>query len=51
MKCKKNKNIHKKLLREKILAKHLRVRGCLPTILYIISLELPFTPTSPSTYS
>ena len=50
MKCKKNKNIHKKLLREKILAKHLRVRGCLPTILYIISLELPFTHTSPSTY-
>ena len=42
--------IHKKLLREKTLAKHLRVRGCLPTILYIISLELPFTPTSSSTY-
>ena len=42
--------ILKKLLREKTLAKHLRVRGCLPTILYIISLELPFTPTSSSTY-
>ena len=40
------KSIHKKLLREKTLAKHLRVRVCLPTILYIISLEFPFTPTS-----
>ena len=43
-------SIHKKLLREKTLAKHLRVRDCLPTILYIISLEFPFTPTSPSTH-
>ena len=40
------RNIHKKILR----AKHLRVRDCLPTILYIISLEFPFTPTSPSTH-
>ena len=44
------RSIHKKLLREKTLAKHLRVRDCLPTILYIISLEFPFTPTSPSTH-
>ena len=43
-------SIHKKLLREKTLAKHLRVRYCLPTILYIISLEFPFTPTSQSTH-
>ena len=42
--------IHKKLLREKTLAKHLRVRDCLLTILYIISLEFPFTPTSSSTH-
>ena len=39
-----------KLLREKTLAKHLRVRDCLPIILYIISLEFSFTPTSPSTH-
>ena len=45
------RSIHKKLLREKTLAKHLRVIDCLPTILYIISLEFPFTPTSPSTRS
>ena len=44
------KSIHKKLLRAKTLAKHLRVRNCLPTILYIISLEFPFTLTSPFTY-
>ena len=44
------RSIHKKLLREKTLTKHLRVRDCLPTILYIISLEFPFTPTSPSTH-
>ena len=43
-------SIHKKLLREKTLGKHLRVRNCLPTILYIISLEFPFTPTFPSTH-
>ena len=42
------RSIHKKLLKEKTLAKHLRVRDCLPTILYVISLELSFTPTSPS---
>ena len=44
------RSIHKKLLREKILAKHLRVRDCLPIILYIIFLEFPFIPTSPSTH-
>ena len=44
------KSIHKKLLREKTLAKHLRVRVYLPTILNIISLKFSFTPTSPSTY-
>ena len=31
----------KKLLSEKTLAKHLKVRHCLPTILYIISLKFP----------
>ena len=41
------RSIHKKLLRDETLAKHLRVRNCLPTILYIISLEFPFTPTPP----
>ena len=46
MKCK--KSIHKKILREKNLAKHLRVRDCLSTILYIISLKFSFIPTSPS---
>ena len=35
------RSLYKKLLREKTLAKHLRVRDCLPTILYIISLEFP----------
>ena len=49
-KCKKNKEYSEKLLKEKTLAKHLRVRDCLSTILYIISLEFPFTPTSPSTH-
>ena len=44
------RSIHKKLLREKTLAKHLRVKDCLPTILYIISLKFTFTPTSPSTH-
>ena len=44
------RSIHKKLLKEKTLAKHLRVRVCLPIILYIISLKFSFTPTSPSTY-
>ena len=44
------RSIHKELLREKILAKHLRVRDCLPTILYIISLKFSFTLTSPSTH-
>ena len=42
-------SIHKKILRE-TLGKHLRVRDCSPTILYIISLEFPFTPNSPSTH-
>ena len=46
----KTRSIHKKLLREKTLAKHLRVRVYLPTILNIISLKFSFTPTSPSTY-
>ena len=50
-KCKRRtRSIHKKLLREKTLAKHLWVRDCLPTILYIIFLEFHFTPTSPSTH-
>ena len=44
------RSIHKKILREKTLAKHLIIRDCLPTILYIISLKFPFTPTSPSTH-
>ena len=44
------RSVHKKLFREKTLAKHLRVRDCLPTILNIISLEFPFTLTSLSTH-
>ena len=36
-KVSRTRSIHKKLLREKTLAKHLRVRDCLPTILNIIS--------------
>ena len=44
------RSIHKKLLREKTLTKHLRVKDCLLTILYIISLEFPFTLTSLSTH-
>jgi len=48
--CKKKEYLFKKLLREKTLTKHLRVRDCLPTILYIISLKYPFTPISPFTH-
>ena len=42
--CKKKKKIvvfSNKFLREKTLAKHLRVRDCLPTIIYTISLKFP----------
>ena len=35
------RSFSKKHLREKILAKHLRVRDCLPIIIYIISLKFP----------
>ena len=35
------RSFSKKNLREKILAKHLRVRDCLPTIIYTISLKFP----------
>ena len=34
-------SLYEKPLREKTLAKHLRVKDCLPIILYIISLEFP----------
>ena len=49
-KVSRTRSIHKKLLRENTLAKQLRVRDCLPTILNISSLEFPFTPTSSSIY-
>ena len=47
MKCKKKKEYLQETFERETLAKHLRVRDCLPTILYIISLEFPFTPTPP----
>ena len=45
------RSLYKKLSREKTLAKNLKVRDCLPMILYIISLKVSITPTSPSKYS
>ena len=35
------RSFSKKLLRDKTLAKHLRVRDCIPTIIYSISLKFP----------
>ena len=35
------KSFFKKLLKEKTLAKHLRVKDCIPTIIYTISLKFP----------
>ena len=49
MKCKKKEYLQETFERE-TLAKYLRVRDCLPTILYIISLKFPFTLTSLSTH-
>ena len=39
--CKKNKESLQETFERGTLAKHLRVRNCLPTILYIISLKFP----------
>ena len=44
------RSFSKKLLREKTLAKHLRVRDCIPIIIYTIFLKFFFTPSSPSTH-
>ena len=50
MKCKKKKEYLQETFERETLAKHLRVRDCLPTILYIIFLKFQFTSTSPTTH-
>ena len=50
MKIVRTRSFSKKLLREKTIAKHLRVRDCIPTIIYTIFSKVSFTPTSLSTH-